>query len=250
MSRFLEDFATRSALSARRWPTVLVAVVVACALSFTGVLFARDRQNALAAAGSRANAARDALALASLGSFARLMDLDASLRRAGIVGLQAVGVHEFQSQLVGPLGGVLELGPRQWTLALNGGWACLTWLGPGAAARKATAALGVCTDNAPLVASSGVTPAQFRSAEARMSSSQVAALDAADVAAAIPSSTSRGSARFSLAALDRAFARRRGTPVHSRVTSSGISVAAARSSACVQPTATRAQVRVTLGRCA
>jgi len=225
---------------------LLVAVVVAGVLTFTWVLFARDRQNALAATGSRANAGQDALALASLERLAWEMDHDASLRRAGV---QAVGVHEFQSELVAPLGGVLELGPHQWTLALNAGWACLTWLGQWPAAGMATAALGVCTDDAPLVDSPGVTPAQFRSAEAHASSSQVAVLDAAHVAAAIPSTAPRGSARFSLAALERAFARRRGGHVDSWVTSSGISVAAASSSACVLPTTTHDQVRVALGRC-
>jgi hypothetical protein len=248
MRRHPEDFATRAAITPRRWPTALVAVVAARALTFSAVLFVRDRENALAATWSRANAARDALALASLERFARAMGLDASIRRAGVVGLQAIGIREFQARLVAPLGGVLEVGPHQWTLALDAGWACQTWLGRSGVTAMATAGLGVCTDNAPLVGSSGATPAQFRSAEARASSGQLAALDAAEVAAAIPSNTTRGT-RFSPAAVDLAFARRGGTHFHVGVTSSGISVVAARSSACVQPTATHAQVRVTLGRC-
>ena len=50
----------------RRWPSILVTLVVVFALSLTGFLAFRDRQNASAATGSRANAGQDALALASL----------------------------------------------------------------------------------------------------------------------------------------------------------------------------------------
>lgn len=237
-----------TATAPRRWPSILVTLVVVFALSLTGFLFFRDRQNAAAATASRANAAQDALALASVQSFARAMDLDASMRRAGVVGLRAIGVRDFQSLLVAPLGGALEVGPNQWTLALNGGWACLTWLAGRADSGMATASLGECTDNAPIVSTSGVTPAQFRFAEARMAREQLAALDAAGVAAAI-SSTAVGPLRFTLPELATSFARLSGVPFRSWPTMTGVTVAASTSAACLQPTASDAQVRVTLGPC-
>lgn len=241
--------ATGVRVATRRWPSILVAIVVVAALSLTGFLSFRDRQNAAAATGSRANAAQDALAHAALQSFARTMDLDASLRGAGIEGLRAIGEREFQSQLVAPLGGALEVGPGQWTLALNAGWACLTWLGGASGAGMATTSLGVCNDNAPLVSTSSVTPQQFRAAESRMARQQLAAFDAADVAAAI-SSTAQGAApRFSMSALTTGFSHIAGAPFRSWASSRTITVAAATSAACLRPSATSAQVRVTLGPC-
>jgi hypothetical protein len=239
----------RGATPPRRWPTVLVTVVVVFSLSLTGFAFVRDRQNADAATGSRTNAARDALALATLYRFAQLLDLDASMRLGGVIGLQPIAQHDFQALVVGPLGGTLEIAPHQWSLALNGGWACLTWSRGHGAVGMASTALGVCTDDAPLVSTSGVTAAQFQHAEAMVARAERAAIDAADAAAAM-SSTSQGyDPRFSMPALTSRFARLHGVAFRSWATPWGITVATATSAACLQPTATEAQVRVTVGPC-
>jgi len=233
---------------ARRWPSVVVALVVAFSLSLTGFLFLRDRQNAEAATGSRTNAAQDAAALATLAIFARTINLDASLRRAGVVGLRSIAQREFESLIVAPLGGALEFGAHQWSLALDGGWACLIWL-QGARTGMVVARLGVCTDNAPLVASPTLTPRQFTGAEQLVVREHRAALYAAEVAAAISSTAQGYNPRFSLPALTTRFARIVHVPFRSWATATGITVATASSAACLQPTVTDAQVRVLLGPC-
>lgn len=232
----------------RRWPSVVVSLVVVFSLSLTGFLFFRDRQNAAAATGSRTNSAQDAIALATLSVFARTIVLDASLRRAGIMGLRSIAQREFESLIVAPLGGALEFGAHQWTLAIDGGWACLTWL-QGAHAGMATTRLGVCTDNSPLVATATVTPQQFTGAEHLVARVHRAALYAAEVAAAISSTAQGYNPRFSLHALTTRFARIVHVPFRSWATTTGLTVATASSAACLQPTVTDTQVRVLLGPC-
>jgi hypothetical protein len=228
---------------------VVVTVMVVFSLSLTGVLFFRDRQNAEAATGSRTNAPQDALAMATLSRVAQTLDLDASMRLAGVIGLRTIGLHDFETLVVSPLGGAVERGPQQWTLALDGGWGCLTWLQGRGALGMAVASLGVCTDNAPLLSTQGVTAAQFIHAEALVATRERAAIDAAHAARAI-ASTSQGAPRFSIPSLLQRFAHLHDTGFRFSATTTGITVATASSTACLQPMAFDAQVRVTVGPCA
>lgn len=240
----------RGARPPRRWPSVVVTLMVVFSLSLTGFLFFRDRQNAEAATGARSNAPQDALAMATLSRLAQTLDLDASMRLAGVVGIRTFGLRDFQALVVGPLGGTLERGPGQWTLAMDGGWACLTWVQGRGDAGMAVASLGVCTDNQPLLSTPGVTPAQFIRAEARVTTRERAAIDAADTAAAIASTSDGDSPQLSIRMLSTRLSRLHDGGFRSWVTTEGISVATASSSACLQPTATGEQVRVTIGSCA
>jgi hypothetical protein len=240
----------RGARPPRRWPSVVVTVLVVFSLSLTGFLFFRDHQNAEAATASRSNAPQDALAMAALSRLAQTLDLDASVRVAGVVGIQAIGLHDFQKLVVGPLGGSVERGAQQWTIALDGGWGCLEWLQGRGHEGMAEASLGVCTDNAPLLSSQGVTAVQFIRAEDLVATRERAAIDAADAAAAIASTVPGYEVRFALPSLSVRFARLDDTGFRAWTTATGITVAAAASSACLQPTATEEQVRVTLGPCA
>jgi hypothetical protein len=239
----------RGARPPRRWPSVVVTVMVAFSLSLTGFLFFRDRQNAEAATGDRTNAPHDALAMATLSRLAQTLDLDASMRLAGVVGLRTIGLHDFQTLVVNPLGGAVERGPAQWTLALDGGWGCLTWLQGRGDLGMAVASLGVCTDNAPLLTTQGVTAAQFIHAEALVATRERAAIDAAGAAAAIASTSQGGSARFSILSLFQRFAHLHDTEFRSSAAATGVTVTTASSTACLQPT-TYDAVRVTVGPCA
>ena len=155
-----DDVGATTTRRARRWPAVLVGILAAGSLVLTGALFARDRQNAAGSTASRANAGQDALALATLHSLARSLRLDAGLRAAGASWLLAADVHVVETRIVAPLGGTLERQRHQWTLALAGGFACLTWQ-PGPAWGAATTARGVCSDNTPLVLAPPVSAARF-----------------------------------------------------------------------------------------
>jgi hypothetical protein len=238
----------RGARRPRRWPSVLVALAVIVSLSLTSFLFLRDRQNAEAATGSRANAPQDALAVAALSRLARLLDLDASVRPAGVLGLRSIALFDFQSLVVGPLGGALDRGAGRWTLALDGGWGCLTWLQGRGDAGMAVASRGVCSDDVPLLSTQGVTPLRFSHAQAKVVAQERAAVDAVDAAAAI-SSTAGGDA-FSVRTLASRFAQLHAAGFRSWATTAGVTVMTTGSTACLRPTAAYARVRVSSGPCA
>jgi hypothetical protein len=239
----------RGARPPRRWPSVLVTIVAVFSLALTGFLFLRDRENAAAATSSRTNAPKDALAVATLGRLAQTMNVDASMRLAGVDGLRAIALADFHALVVAPLGGAIGTGPNQWTLALDGGWACLTWHQSGAEANAATVRLGECTDDAPLVSTVGVTMLQWRTAEAAMAGRERAAFDAADAAAAFSSTSVGYNPRFSLPVLSTRFAQLHDVGFRTWATLTGMTVATRDAAACLQPTATETQVRVLLGPC-
>ncbi len=239
----------RGARPPRRWPSVLVTIIAVFSLALTGFLFFRDRENAAAATGSRTNAAQDVLAVATLSRLAQAMDVDASMRLAGVDGLRAIALADFHSLVVGPLGGAVETGPNQWTLALDGGWACLTWHQGRGDDAAATVRLGVCTDDAPLVSTASVTLGQWRDAVAAMASRERAAVDAADAAAAFSSTSVGYNPRFSLPVLSTRFAQLHNVGFRAWPTATGVTVATRGAAACLQPTATESQVRVLLGPC-
>jgi hypothetical protein len=233
----------------RRWPAVLVTLTVIFSLALTGFLFFRDRQNAEAATGSRVNAPQDALALATLSRLARTLDLDASMRHTGVLGLRSIALHDFQSLVVGPLGGALDRGVGQWTLALDGGWGCLRWLHGRDNAGSAIASLGVCSDDAPLFLTQSVTRAQFTRVEVLVTSRELAVVDAAKAAAAIASSPGNN-LTISVRMLATYFAHLRGTGFRSWAAPTGVTVMTRASTACLQPTAQGVELRVSLGPCA
>jgi hypothetical protein len=156
-------------------------VLAVTSLALTGALFARDRQNAASASGSRANARQDDLALATLQSLSRTLRLDVALARSGLgrLGLGRLDVHAVESTVVAPLGGTLERLHGEWTLALDGGFACLTWH----AGHTTTAARGVCSDNTPLVVAPTISIGQFRAAERRAARMERVAAEAAGLVA-------------------------------------------------------------------
>ena len=233
----------------RRWPAAILAVVVASALCLTAFLFVRDRQNAAAATAARTNAPQDALALAAVQSLARTLNLDVSLRHAGVDGLRAIAMRDFESLVVAPLGGSMQTAPGQWTVALNGGFACLSRVDGRGDQGMAIARLGVCTDDAPLVTTPPITAAEFRAAERAVVRDERAAVDAAYVAAAISSTAQGYDPVFSLPALDTRFARLTHVPFRSWTATTGLTVATVSSAACLVPSASDAQVRVALGSC-
>jgi hypothetical protein len=238
----------RGARPPRRWPSVVVTLAVVLSLSLTAFLFFRDRQNAEAAAGSRANAFQDALAMSALSRLARTLDFDVSLRLEGVLGLRSIALQDFQSLVVSPLGGALDRAVGRWTLALDGGWGCLTWLHGPSDAGMATASRGVCSDDVPLLSTRGVTPAQLIRAESQVISRERAAIDAVAAAARISSTTGRDP--FSVRTLAIRLAQLHGVSFRSWAAPTGVTISTARSTACLRPTATGARVWVSLGACA
>jgi hypothetical protein len=239
---------TGRARPARHWPMVVAVLVVIALLSGTAVSFFRDRMNAAAATSARSNAAQDALALAAATTLVHAFDLDASLRRAGVVGLRSIVISDFGSMVVAPLGGVIENGRHQWSLALDGGFACLTWkTGPDQG--EVTAGRGLCSDNTPLITTPAVSARAFLRAERYVGAREQAAVEAAIAAGALASSSSGYSPRFSLPVLATRFLRLAHPPFDSWATADGLNVATPRSTACLRPSASDAQVRVTLGLC-
>jgi hypothetical protein len=231
----------------RRWPVALVVGVLALALTLTGLLVARDRQNADAATGSVGNAGQDAVALATLNTLVRTLDLDAAVRLAGVQGLRAIALHDVTTLVVTPLGGTMEPAVGQWTLALGGGFACLTWHGVTAAAGAATAARGECASNPPLVATTAVSPTRFLFAERLVAQRERAAVAAATAAAGLANGGRGTAVRFSVPSLAVGLGRVLGLSAWAM--RDGVDVATATSSACLQPTVRGARVRVTEGAC-
>ena len=231
----------------RRWPSALVATAVVSALALTGLLVFQDRENADAASSARANSARDAVAFESLQQVSHSIELASSLQRAGILGLERIGVRDFQSLVVSPLGGMVIATPSQWTLALGGGWACMS-LAEVAGWRPPSVTRGVCS-GAPIVRTPSVSAAALDGAIQRVERKQRAALDAALVAAAISSTSQGHDPRFSLRSLADHFRRLDHVDFRAQVMPSGVTVTSKTSVACVRPTSTAQFVRIVLGPC-
>jgi len=231
----------------RRWPMVAATTVLAASVLFTAALVARDRQNAAAASAARANAARDAVAFASLRRVSASINLADQLQHVGVLGLSQIGVHDFRSLVVSPLGGTLTTTQRSWTLSLGGGWACLTWAHSHHWSVPRVSR-GVCS-NAPIQATPAVSSGTLRQAVRNDAQAQRAALDAALVTAAFASTPQGYTPKFSLAALRDRFARLDDAAFRAAVTPSGVTIQEGGSVACVVPTATQQAVRVIAGAC-
>jgi hypothetical protein len=227
---------------------VLVATALVSALALTGLLAFQDRENADAASPARANTARDAIAYESLQQVSRSTALASSLQRVGILGLQSIGIRDFQSVVVSQLGGTIAATPDQWTLALGGGWACLSWP-QGSSWRAPSVSRGVCS-GAPIVRTPSVSAAALARAVQCTERQQRAALDAAFVAVAISSPAQGFDPRFSMTSLAGHFDRLGHVGFRATVTSSGVTVMSKTSEACLTPTPSAQLVRIVLGPCA
>jgi len=228
----------------RRWPAAAVAVAVVVSLVLTVVLVLHDHGNAVAASSARANGARDATALAALRSMGATLAVDDTMRDVGILGLRPLGVSEFRDDVVAPLGGNLEASGAQWTLALGGGWACLRW-GDRHGRLAPVVTRGVCPND--LIVSTPVVERDALVQALRVERRQLqAALDAAEVTAALVPTTSR--APFTLVALTHRFARHLGG-FRAWPTPYGVTVATSGSVACASPAVTSQSVVITPGPC-
>jgi hypothetical protein len=230
----------------RRWPSVLVAIALASALALTGLLVFQDRLNASAASSSRANAARDAVAYESLQQVARSIDLADTMQRSGVVGLLQITTRGYES-VVSRLGGAIIPSTGQWTLALDGGWACMSWP-VGSTWRAPSVARGICSGD-PIVRTPLVTSDAIAHAELRALRQQRAAIDGAFVAATIASPSSSVDARYSIASLAVDFHRLGHVGFRDEVTVHGVTVLSKTSEACLSPTSRATLVRVMLGPC-
>ncbi len=233
--------------SPRRWPAAAVAVAVVVALALTVLLVLRDQQNEAAASTSRANAARDAAAVMTLQGISSILSVDAGMRDDGILGLRSIGVAALQSGLVTPLGGSLRISERQWTLALDGGWACLMWHRSNGTWATGVRR-GVCPNDV-IVSTPVVTALELEQAQNAVAAAQRAALDAASVAAEVVPASASATGRFSLAALTRRFASHGDVGFDSWATPVGETVAVRSSAACVSPSLTSDSVVITSGPC-
>ena len=195
----------RGARPPRRWPSVVVTVMVVFSLSLTGFLFFRDRQNAEAATGARSNAPQDALAMATLSRLAQTLDLDASDaprrgRRAAchraprLPDARRRPARRSSSRAVASSGRSRSTaaGPASPGLRIA---ATRGWRWPRSASAPTTRR---CSRR------QGVTAAQFIRAEARVATRERAAIDAAGAAAAIASTSRQQPAVLGHVALDAA----------------------------------------------
>ncbi len=224
----------------RRWPAALASLGVAAVVGLTAVLVVQDRSNTNAADSSRANAARDAAAVQGLKQVGRTIAYANVMASQGVVGLRTIGLDTTLDDLVSPLGGTLTLATGGWTLALGGGWACMTWMRHGGV-REWRVRRGICP-GAPIDATQPVAPSALRAALRRTEALERAALVAAFAAAASPG------ARRSVTELLAAF---RGhasdLPFRWSATPVGISVITDASVACLRPL--HHKVAVSLGAC-
>jgi hypothetical protein len=230
----------------RRWPSILVAIALVSALALTGLLVFQDRQNADAASSARVNAARDAVAYESLEQVSRSIDLANTLQRSGVVGLLAITTTDFQS-VVSRLGGAILSTPGQWTVALGGGWACMSWP-PASTWSAPSVARGVC-GGVPIVRTQSVSAAALERALLGTQRQQRAAVDGAFVTATSDSTSSSTTLRYSIGSLAADFHRLGHVGFRVEVTEAGVTVLSQTSEACLAPTSSALLVRVALGPC-
>lgn len=234
--------------STRRWPAALACFALVCALALTGALFNLDRENVADASSSPANAARDSMARTALSILAVSYTRADQFHREGVLGLRQVATHELRALVVNPLGGTFYASPTSWTLALNGGWACLSLLRTERRLFVPEVSRGVCGDTV-IQATPSVSTLEFRRAMRQALLAQRASLDAAVVSAALSSTSTSASPDFTPMALAGAFGRVTHSSFTSAVTIDGIVVRDGASSACVQPTATQDRVVIESGEC-
>jgi len=232
----------------RPWPTVAAVVLVAAGLVLTGILVFRDRQNAAAASSSPANAARDAVALLSLERVSNALTLANHLERARVFGLRQILLSDFRHALVGSLGGTLSTSGNQWTLALGGGWACLTWLHVDGQGFESHVTRGVC-QSAQIQDTSAVPNDTFVLAATHETRLERAAVDAALVSASMASTAQGYSPSFSLAALANRFARLDDAGINTVATPIGVTVVTSGSAACMVPAPSQTSAWVLSGPC-
>jgi hypothetical protein len=231
----------------RRWPSALLAIVIVAALSLTGYLFVRDRANDAAASSSRANAARDELAVKSLGLLSASLQLANTMERQGIYGLRDLGLHDYLVNIIEPLGGSLITQHNQWTLALGGGWACLTWERNPGGWTWTKVTRGVC-GGAPIEATSAVSEGRVLIAIARTSKVEDAAVAAATAIDDAAPGT-RGAPMFTIGIIAREFKVLASQPFRWSASPEGVTVVLHNSEACLMPTISHNAVDVVPGPC-
>jgi hypothetical protein len=242
------DDDTRVRRTSRRWPSVLAIVALAGAMTLTAALFLRDRQNTALASSSLANAEQDEVAYVTLSRLSSSIVLANEFQRAGVVGMRQLAVHSLRSLVVTPLGGTLNVAPGGWTLALGGGWACLTWARTDLHWVVPMVSRGVC-GQAQIQVTPTVPRGAFAIALTNDVRSQRAASDAAYVAAAFASTAQGYSPRFAVAALADRFHRLGPVGFRFNVTPSGVTVTDGLSTACLMPTMSAQLARIAAGAC-
>lgn len=228
----------------RHWPAALAACGVVAAIVLTSWLVIRDRDNAAAASSSSANTARDELAVKSLRLMAGSLDLGETMQHRGVFGLGGIGLHASMKNIVRPFGGTLTKSQSGWTLALGGGWACLSWVRAQNGWDWTRVARGICP-SAPINATPVVSSAQVLVAIAYASRVQRAA-----VAAAFATETMGPSdGTLTVQSIENGLRARKSLPFQWAATPYGLSVMVSQSSACFEPTTTQEPVLVRLGAC-
>lgn len=231
----------------RRWPSVAVALVAVVALSLAGWLFVKDHANDAAASASPANAARDRLAVRSLNFMASSLQLANTMQRQGIYGLRNLGLTYYLKDVISPLGGSLVTAQDQWTLALGGGWACLTWEHDPGGWTWTKVTRGVCP-GAPIEASPTVSKTRAFLALAKTSRDNDAAVVAAtaigDAAQGV-----RGQPLFTIGSISKELKLLTSQRVRWTASPLGVTVVLHTSEACLMPTVSHAAVEVIPGPC-
>lgn len=228
----------------RRWPTVAVALIAAAALVLTGWLFLKDRATDAAASPSPANATRDQLAVRSLNMLASSLLLADSMQRQGIYGLRDLGLNDYLTNVITPLGGSLITARDSWTLALGGGWACLTWEHDPGGWTWTKVTRGVC-NGAAIEASPTVSKARAFLAIARTSKDDNAAV----VAATAIGNAAPGVRRQPLFTIGTIARELRTERVPWTASPEGVTVVLHTSEACLMPTVSHNAVEVIPGPC-
>lgn len=238
---------SRAQRRARRWPSIAVAVVAAAALSLSGWLFVKDHAIDAAASSSPANATRDELAVRSLTFMASSLQLADTMQRQGIYGLRSLGLNNYLSHVITPLGGSLVTARNNWTLALSGGWACLTFIHDPGGWTFTKVTRGVCL-GAPIEASPIVSKERAFLAIARISKEDDAAVVAAtaigDAAQGV-----RGQPLFTIGTISREFKLLSTQRFQWTASPLGVTVVLHTSEACLMPTVSHAAVEVLPGPC-
>lgn len=232
----------------RRWPAVVAGLVAVLALGLTSALMIVNHENALAASAAAANAQRDALAVVSLNHVSQSIVLADDFEHVGVYGYRAIDVRSFRSLVVAPLGATLVSHDGTWSLALDGGWACMRLEAHGQPLSHPTITRGVC-GGAPIDATPTVSLASVTKALARADGAQRAALDAAYASALFASTAEGYEPRFSIEALRDRFNRLSGSAFHADVTSSGVTITTPSSVACVRPVNKQQAVDILDGSC-
>jgi hypothetical protein len=210
----------------------------------TSWLVVRDRTNAAEASSSPANAARDELAVKSMRLMAGSLDLGETMQHRGVFGFGGIGVHDSLKNIIEPFGGTLTRSRVGWTLALGGGWACLSWVRAPNGWDWTRVTRGICS-SAPINATPEVSSAEVLLAIAHASQVQGAAVAAAFATEGVAPTD----ATLTVQTIETGFRQIKTLPFHWAATPFGLSVMVRQSSACFEPTTTQEAVLVRLGAC-